>query len=426
MDLAITIRTCVIADGVANVQAGGGDRAGLGARDGVGGDGEQGARDADGDRAGAPGTRRGMSTTSTAEASLTIAVECSRLPHDVRGIGRYVRALLPRLLAQRPGLRLVPFVRRRAELDALREALATLGASGDRVTPRPFAELRTGDADVYWYPWNVARPMPRREPVVATMHDAAPLAFPDPRWTKWRQNRRWRRLYEATVERASLIITDAKFTACELERLLDVSADRVRVVPLAADDMRIPPPGRDVEVLMRFGVRHPYVLAVSAEDRRKNLALLDRAMPHVVDLLPHVSLVTVGPHRDAAGAAVPGWRRSLGFVSDDDLVALYRGARALIVPSLYEGFGLPVLEAMQVGTPVICARTSSLPEVGGSAAVYVSPADEGQLALAIADLVTDDAAHHSAQRAGLAQAARFSWDETARLTLAAFDDVLRR
>lgn len=367
-----------------------------------------------------------MSATSTAGAPVTVAVECSRLSHDVRGIGRYVRALLPRLLAQRPELRLIPFARRRSEVEALRATLANLGIAGERVTPRLFAELRTGDADLYWYPWNVARPLPRSEPVVATIHDAAPLAFPDPRWTKWRQNRRWRRLYEATVERAAVIITDAKFTAGELDRLLDVSPDCIHVVPLAADDVRIPPPERDAEALARLGVRRPYVLAVSARDRRKNLALLDRAMPHVAELLPDARLVTVGPQRLDRGARRPQWLQSLGFVDNDDLVSLYRGARALVVPSLYEGFGLPVLEAMQVGTPVICARTSSLPGVGGSAARYVSPTDEGQLALAIADLLTDDDAYHTARRAGPEQAGRFSWDETTRLTLAAFDAALGR
>ncbi len=367
-----------------------------------------------------------MSATSTAGAPVTVAVECSRLSHDVRGIGRYVRALLPRLLAQRSTLHLIPFARRRAELDALREALVTLGLERERVSPRLFAELHTGDADLYWYPWNVARPLPRREPVVATIHDAAPLAFPDPRWTKWRQNRRWRRLYETTVERAAVIITDAKFTAGELDRLLEVTPDRVRVVPLAADDTRAPSPVRDAAALARLGVGRPYVLAVSTRDRRKNLALLDRAMTHVVDLLPHARLVTVGPHRMESDARKPAWLQSLGFVDDDDLVSLYRGARALVVPSLYEGFGLPVLEAMQLGTPVICARTSSLPAVGGSAARYVSPTDEGQLALAIADLLTDDDAYHTARRAGLEQAAHFSWDETARLTLGAFDAALGR
>lgn len=356
---------------------------------------------------------------------MKIAVECSRLARDTRGIGRYVRALLPRLLAQRPALRLLPFVRRRGELDELQPALAALGVSGDRVEPRVLLQLDDDDADIWWYPWNIARPAPRSGVVVATVLDVAPLALPDPRRSKWWQNRRWRRLYAGTAKRAELLIAISGFTASEVQRFLDVPRERIRVTPLAADDFNVPPPARDAEALARLGVRPPYVLAVNAADRRKNIELLDRAMSHVVGLLPSASLVMVGPHRAGAGAE-PAWRHATGFVGEDDLASLYRRARAVVVPSLYEGFGLPVLEAMRLGAPVICARTSSLPEVAGDAARYVSPADEGQLALAIAELLSNDVTYHTMQRAGLAREAQFSWDETARLTLAAFDDALGR
>ena len=364
-------------------------------------------------------------TSSSTRTSMTVAVECSRLPHDTRGIGRYVRALLPRLVAQRADLQLLPFARRRAELGDLRAAIAELGLPGDRANVRLFSELDAGDADLWWYPWNVARPTPRGGVVVATMHDVAPLAFPDPRRSKWLQNRRWRRLYAATARRARTIITDSQFSASEIHRLLGVSADQLRVVPLAADDITVPAPRRDAEVLARLNVRAPYLLAVNSADRRKNIALLDRAMPLVAELLPSVRLVMVGA-RSPAGAAEASWRQPLGFVSDDDLAALYRCARAVIVPSLYEGFGLPVLEAMRLGAPVICARTSSLSEVAGDAALQVSATDERQLALAIIQLLTNDALHDSLRRAGQARAARYSWDDTARRTLASFDAALGR
>lgn len=357
---------------------------------------------------------------------MRLAVECSRLAHDTRGIGRYVRALLPRLLAQRPELRLIPFARRQHELDELRRTLAQLGVPLEPDEPRVFDEVQPNDADLWWYPWNIARPAPRTGVVVATIHDVAPLAYPDPRRTKWLQNRRWRRLYRATANRAGLIVTVSEFAAGEVQRYLGVPRERIRVTPLAADDFAAPPAARDASVLARLGVRTPYVLAVSARDRRKNLALLDRAMVHVVDLLPSASLVKVGAPPAGQAAGDPAWRCSIGFVSEEELASLYRSARALVMPSLYEGFGLPVLEAMRLGAPIICARTSSLPEVTGDAARYVSPTDEAQLALAIAQLLTDDVMHDTMQQAGFARAAQFSWDETARLTLAAFDDALRR
>ena len=357
---------------------------------------------------------------------MRVAVECSRLGRDARGIGRYVRALLPRLLASRAELRLLPFARRRSELDELRHTLGALGVPADRAEPRLFAELRESEADLWWYPWNVARPAPRAGTVVVTVHDVAPLAYPDPRRSKWLQNRRWRKLFARTVQRADLILTPSHFTASELHRALGVPEAVTRVTPLAADDLHIPPPARDAAALERLGIRAPYVLAVSAVDRRKNLELLDAAMVHVADLLPSATLVRIGPRDPDNAAGTPGWLRSPGFVGEDDLASLYRSARAVVMPSLYEGFGLPVLEAMRLGAPVICARTSSLPEVAGDAALYVSPTDERQLALAMLQLLTNDSLHDSLQRAGLERAARFSWNDTARLTLAAFDTVLGR
>jgi len=134
--------------------------------------------------------------------------------------------------------------------------------------------------------------------------------------------------------------------------------------------------------------------------------------------------------RDAVGSfrqteqVRAAWQRTLGFVSDEDLVTLYRCARALIAPSSYEGFGLPPLEAMALGTPVIAARASSLPEVGGDAAVYVAPDDDAALAVEIRRVLDDDAHHAALRAAALAQSRRFSWDDTARATLAAFDDAM--
>jgi glycosyltransferase involved in cell wall biosynthesis len=199
----------------------------------------------------------------------------------------------------------------------------------------------------------------------------------------------------------------------------------MRVTLLAADDLRIPSAERDAEALARLGVTRPFVLAVGAADRRKNLELLERAMPRVAAAFPQATLVLAGPRRRGARSQQdPAWQRTLGFVSDEDLMSLYRCARVVVAPSSYEGFGLPVLEAMQLGAPVIAARASSLPEAGGDAAVYVEPDDDAALAREIGRVLPDDSVYAAMREASLAQSARFSWDETARGTLAAFDDAV--
>ncbi len=356
--------------------------------------------------------------------TLVVAVEATRFLREVRGIGRYVRALLPRLVALRPGLRLVLFVKRARDVDPVQSLLAEMPGMRGRVEVRPVREMSRFKADVFWYPWNTASPTPATGAVVATMHDIVPIAHPDPRWRGWQKNLRWRRRYGATASRATLIIADSQFTADEVHRMLGVSYDRMRVVLLAADDFAIPSSATDSETLEALGVRTPYVLAVGAADRRKNLALLDRAMPAVVAKHPNLTLVLAGPRRDdQPEASHAAWRKTLGFVTENELAALYRGASVLVMPSTYEGFGLPVLEAMRLGTPVISARSSSLPEVGGDAALWVDAADDADLARKI-DIVVSDLRVSTAMRAAsLARAARFSWDATAGETLATFDEA---
>ena len=297
-----------------------------------------------------------------------------------------------------------------------------------RATVHHVRDLSRSGADVCWYPWNIASPLPRTGAVVVTMHDVAPVALPDPRWLAWRKNWRWRRRYAATARRADMIVADSAFTAGEIHRVLEVPRDRIRVVHLAADAFAAQPARGDRATLARLGVRQPFVLSVGANDRRKNLDLLQRAMHAVVEALPNLTLVFAGPRGRPAwrGSDRPWWTRTLGSVSDDDLKTLYRSAIALAMPSTYEGFGLPVLEAMQTGTPVVCARASSLPEVAGDAALWFAPGDQDGLARAITTVATDARARERMREAGLWQAAKFSWDETARRTLDAFEDAMDR
>ena len=152
--------------------------------------------------------------------------------------------------------------------------------------------------------------------------------LPDPRRRKFLKNLRWRRRYRFTAKRADMILAISRFTRDEVHRVLGVPVERMRVTLLAADDLRIPPAERDAEALARLGVTSPFVLAVGAADRRKNLGLLERAMPRVAAAFPQATLVLAGPRRRGArGQQDPSWQRTLGFVSDEDLMTLYRTAR---------------------------------------------------------------------------------------------------
>jgi alpha-1,3-rhamnosyl/mannosyltransferase len=353
-------------------------------------------------------------------------VEASRLPREVRGIGRYVRALLPRLMALRPELRLTLYTRGR-DAARVRESLRAMGLADERVDVRPIRELGRTGADVVWYPWNVALPSPPRRAVVVTIHDIAPVVHPDPRRRRAWKNWKWRRRYARTVRESTLLLCVSRFTRDEVHRVFGVPLERMRAVQLAADDGVGTPDAaqHDAATLERLGVRAPFVLAVGAAERRKNLGLLERAMPQAVARVPELTLALAGPrNKRLVGADLAPWKRTLGFVTAAELATLYRSAACLVIPSRYEGFGLPVLEAMRLGTPVICTRASSLPEVGGDAAAYVDPDDDAGLADAIVRVTSDAGLRAGMAAAGISWAARFTWDATARGTLAAFDDAV--
>ncbi len=260
-----------------------------------------------------------------------------------------------------------------------------------------------------------------------TVHDLAFLRFPG------LFPRAWRALYRAglaaAVRRAHVILTPSRHTAEDLLERTRARPERIHVVPLAASLEH--GAGDPERVLERLKVPRPYVLFVGTLEPRKNLVRLVRAYRRVAaDGLPH-ALVLAGPlgwrpkalHRELALRG-PGEVVLTGPLPPADLDALYRGADLFAYPSLYEGFGLPVLEAMARGVPTVASATSSIPEVAGDAAILVDPRSVRELARAISDVLADrDLAERLAFR-GRARAARFSWEETARGTLRAYEAAL--
>lgn len=328
-----------------------------------------------------------------------IAVDAHNLLVDRRGISVYLRAILSRAL-KRGAYELTLLVRHPLPIMKKRTLAAQLGSANFKV-----AANVPWDADVVWHPWNGTFFAGGRRNVV-TMHDVAPFAFPDPDARK-RQSQQ--EPFLASVRSANWILTDSIFSKSEIENRLQVETARIEVIPLAADEQFSA--GNPVQLPAQLRTT-PYILYVGTLDAQKNVDTLVRASRSA--LAPRgIALVVVG---DAA----PDGAILLQNVGAAELRDIYRGARCLAFPSLYEGFGLPPLEAMACGTPVVTTRCASLPEVCGDAALYVDePRDSAAWEAALTRILEEPQFREQLRTTGLARAQTFSWDETASVTLSA-------
>jgi glycosyltransferase involved in cell wall biosynthesis len=260
--------------------------------------------------------------------------------------------------------------------------------------------------------------------MVVSILDLVPML--DPRWWKLLKRAKARSRSRRTVDVAARILAISEFTADEVTRLLGVRRERIRVTLLAADDFEAAA-AATCETLTRFGIDGPFFLAVGAPDARKNLQVLFAAMERLYAAGVHAPLVVCGPGKKLArlvhGRDAP-WLTLAGFVSDAELAALYARTTALVFPSKYEGFGLPVLEAMSARAPVICAHASSVPEVGGDAVLYFDPSDADALAGAMRRMLEEPLLRADLLSRMPAQVAKFSWRKCAEETLLGFDEAI--
>lgn len=358
------------------------------------------------------------------------------------GMGTYVRELVPRMLRADPSLELRPFHARfdRTEPESWLRRFDLLGLSWEirRLYPawavfgRPPLPASLASADLVHSPVPAAVPPARPgQKLIVTVHDVAFLTRPDVFPRSWRLM--YRAGLRAAVRRADALITPSRHTAEDLIRRTKADPNLVHVVPLAATPGPPPATGplRTEDTLGRLKIHPPFILFVGTLEPRKNLVRLVRAYRRLAGHgAPH-RLVLAGPIGWQPQALMrelevegPGEVVMTGKLDLADLDALYRSASLFVYPSLYEGFGLPVLEAMTRGLPCVVSTSSSLPEVAGEAAFPVDPMSEAGIADAMERVTADPALAARLREAGLQRAARYSWEETARLTLDVYKHVL--
>jgi glycosyltransferase involved in cell wall biosynthesis len=288
------------------------------------------------------------------------------------------------------------------------------------------AELRQRPPGVFFTPAHVI-PVGVAVPSVATVHDLGYEYFPEAHTARQRAYLRWSTRHNGRRGRA--VVADSEATRADLSRLYGVRPDKITVVYPGADPTL--GPERDSERLAavgpRYGIHSPYLLYLGTLQPRKNLLRLVEAFATSGLAANGYSLVLAGkqgwlaePVLAAVAALDEVMAKAVvlpGYIDPADKAALLTGATALTFPSLYEGFGFPVLEAQACGTPVVTSTTSSLPEVAGSAALLVDPLDTAALSTALRRIVGDEPLRAQLRRDGLANVGRFRWGDSAAAVL---------
>jgi glycosyltransferase involved in cell wall biosynthesis len=368
---------------------------------------------------------------------VTVLARCLQ-SGGVDGIGSYTRELLKRLL-QADGMTVVPvsfgvpvpstsFFPGNVEQFGKYSLSAALSAAAG--FPFPGTARLSAEIDLM-HATDHMIPKLGKVPVVATLMDAIPLSHPE--WVTLRFRTAKNALWKKASHWATQIITISEYSKCQIAEHFGLPPERISVTPLGVDERWFRPVagGKWEDVSSRLGLPEHFFLFVGTLQPRKNVGrVIDayRALPRAVrDEVPLLIAGRAGWQCDDVVSALTSQAygssvRWLRHLPDDDLLAVMKNATALVQPSLYEGFGLPVLEAFAAGAPVITSNTTALPEVAGDAAILVDPLDTGAISEAMTKLLENGELAGSLRSRGRLRAKAFSWDRTAAMTL----DVYRR
>lgn len=367
-----------------------------------------------------------------------IGINAVFLEPGLGGLDTYVRALVPELVRLSPNTRFVVFCSPRGrehlrqqswsdEVELVTHAL--LGRRGTKAVSELslLGVLASRRVDLL-HSVAMTAPLRTRAVNVVTLADVTWIVAPDADAPGTMQL--WRLVIPRVARRADRLIAFSDAAAEDVVQYLHVSRSRIDVVPLAAGANRPgSPPTPPERLRAKLGLAGgPVILTVSAKKTHKNLVRLVRAMAAVAARQPEAVLVLPGKPTEherelrelARELGIAGHVAFPAFVDAGDLEGLYALAQCFVFPSLNEGFGIPVLEAMRHGVPVACSRTSSLPEVGGQAARYFDPCSVQEIASAVLELLEDRGLAARLAALGREQEARFTWEATARGTLESY------
>jgi len=290
--------------------------------------------------------------------------------------------------------------------------------------------LKARDIDLLHNPLNLGLPFRQGVKSVVTIHDVIPLVYQDIYLSNAIARGYYRLALQLALNRSSRIITDSIFSRDEINKYMSVPRNKIKVIYLAAGEEFVPVSDPILQQIpaQKFGLNRPYVLTIGGSEPRKNVDRLVKVFQHLSNN-PGVDLAVVGGSWRGTKIRenISGPNNNiyfLGPVDQQELVALYSMAELFVFPSLYEGFGLPVLEAMACGTPVLASNISSIPEVAGNAAILFNPLDEAEMSQVISDVLTSRETREELSLRGLERAKLFTWEKTLTQTMEVYQDVV--
>jgi glycosyltransferase involved in cell wall biosynthesis len=373
---------------------------------------------------------------------MKIGIDARCLEGRRTGVGRYLANLLKRWAETAPHNVYCLYTKHETPDDSFLDAQCfvkkTVG--GPLLKKGPLWEqialrksLAEDGVEVFFAPAYTA-PLRSNCPFAVAIHDVSYEAHPE--WYPFLQRLYFRYFSRRASARAGYVITDSKDAKHEMTKYYNLAEDKVKVIPLAADTVFKPIEdlGKIEATKRELGISGRFLLYVGMIFTRRNIPVLLDAFSTVRKEAPDCALVLIGKNETEPRINIAQLLISRGldqsvilheYVAQSDVVNLYNGTAGFVYLSTYEGFGLPVLEAMQCGAPVITADASCLPEIAGGAAILVNPNKADDVAKALNTVLADENLRDELKRRGLKRAADFSWDKTARLTLETLEALIQ-